>query len=412
MGERPWLFNSLMTQNLAFTEKTLEKISEKEGDFLAKLRKENFATYEKLQMPTAKEEEWRYTDLSSLKISDFSLTEKQHRFQQAIPKNKEIIFMPLLVAVKEHEDLVKKYLFKTYNSFILSDKLAALQGTFWQEGIFFYVPKNVTVDEPVSLTSFVTDDGKLIANHNLIVLEPNASARFYEDMGSDDGRNLFVEGTEVVLQEGAKLDYYTFQDYNAASFSLSYKLGDLQKDSALNWNLALFGGKIGKARVDTAFNGQNSQSEFQGIYFGQKEQHLAIITNSYHNTPHTTNKIVTKGVLKDKASSFSRGLARIEKSAPKTDSYIEDHVIHLSGEAKSNSIPSLEIINNDVKAAHAASSGEVDEGQMFYLMSRGLNRNEAEMLIVEGFFEPILKKIKIGQMQAKSRWVVEKRVRG
>ncbi len=397
---------------MAFTSQTLSKLSEKESAFLAQHRKKNFGTYEKLQMPTIKEEEWRYTDLTALKLSDFSLTEKQHRFQQAIPKNKDIIFMPLLLAAKEHADLVEKYLFKNYDSFILSDKLAAMQSTFWQEGVFFYVPKNISVEEPVSLTSFVADDGKLIANHNLIVLEQNSSARFYEDLGSDRGKNLFLEGTEVVLQKNAKLDYYSFQNYNADSFSLSYKRGILEQDAVLNWNLALFGGRIGKTKVDTVFNGQNSQSELQGIYFGQQSQHLAIITNSYHNVPHTTNKIVTKGVLKDKASSVSRGLVRIEKTAPKTDSYLADHVIHLSGEAQSNSIPSLEIINNEVKAAHAASSGEVDENHLFYLMSRGLNRNEAEMLIVEGFFEPILQKLKVGQMQAKSRWVVEKRVRG
>ncbi|HIK00293.1 TPA: Fe-S cluster assembly protein SufD [archaeon] len=401
-----------MTQNLAFTEQTLAKVAEKESDFLASLRKNNFSTFEKLPLPNQKEEEWRYTDLTPLKLSEFSLPEKKHGFNFSWQSNKEVIFMPLALAAREHEDLVEKHLFKTHSPFILSDKFAALQSAFWQEGVFVYVPKNVVVEDPVSLTAFVVDDGKLIAYHNLIVLEENSSAKFYEDMGSEKGKNLFIEGSEVVLSKDSKLDYYSFQNYNPESFSFSFKRGNLAKDSTLNWNFALFGGRIGKAKVDTVFNGENSRSELQGIYFGQKEQHLAIITNSYHNVPRTTNRIVTKGVLKDKASSFSRGLARIEKSAPKTDSYLADHVIHLSGEAQSNSIPSLEIINNDVKAAHAASSGEVNEDQLFYLMSRGLNRNEAEMLIVEGFFEPILQKIKIGQMQAKSRWVVEKRVRG
>src|SRR3989344_5026702 len=138
-----------------FTEQTLAKISEKEPDFLVKLRKQHLSIYDKLQMPTIRDEEWKYTDLTPLKISDFSLTEKQHRFQQAIPKNKDVIFMPLHVAAKEHEDLVKKYLFKVHSSFVLSDKFAALQSAFWQEGVFIYVPKNVSVDEPLSLTSFV-----------------------------------------------------------------------------------------------------------------------------------------------------------------------------------------------------------------------------------------------------------------
>jgi len=399
-------------ENLHFTEQTLAKISAQESDFLVSLRKNNFEIFSKLSMPSFKEEEWRYTDLLSLKLHEFSPIERNHKFRTAALKNKDVIFMPLSKAAKEHPDLIKKYLFTAHKDFIFSDKLAALESSFWNDGVFLYVPRGVSYEGPISLTSLVDESGKLVAHHNLIVLEENASANFYEDLGSAKGKNLFLEGTEVILQEGSRLDYYGLQNYSAESFSFGYKRGILEKDSTLNWNFALFGGKIGKIKVDTVFNGSNSQSELQGIYFGQHEQHLAIITNSYHNVPDTTNKILTKGVLKDKATSVSHGLVRIDKNAPQTDSYLADHVIHLGQEAKSNSIPSLEIINNDVKAAHSASSGEVDEDQLFYLMSRGLSKSESETIIVEGFFEPILKKLKIGQMQAKSRWVVEQRTRG
>lgn len=397
---------------MEITEQTLAKISSQESDFLAKLRKENFALYKKLQMPTFKDEEWRYTDLRPLKLEDFSIPAKGHKFRSSPLKNKEVIFMPLAEAAKEHADLIEKYLMAAHKDFIFGGKFAALEAAFWRDGAFLYVPKGAIYEDPISLTSFADEDGKLIANHNLIVLESNSSASFYEDLGSESGKNLFLDGTEVILQEGAMLDYYSMQNYSPASFSLSYKRGLLAKYSTLNWNFALFGGRIGKLKVDTIFNGQNSKSELQGIYFGQKDQHLAVIANSYHNAPQTANKIITKGVLKDKSTSISRGLVQIEKAASKTDSYLADHVIHLGQEARSNSVPSLSIANNDVKAAHSASSGEVDSDQLFYLMSRGLSKNEAEMLIVEGFFEPILAKLKIGQMQAKSRWVVEQRVRG
>ena len=139
---------------------------------------------------------------------------------------------------------------------------------------------------------------------------------------------------------------------------------------------------------------------------GHERQHVDFTINAHHNVPHTYNNVLAKGTVTDKATSVFRGLIKIEKAAQQTDSYLADHTLLLSNDALANSIPSLQIEANDVKASHGATVGQIDEEQLFYLASRGLDRSEAEQLIVSGFFEPLTAKIQDKEFQEKFRQAV------
>ncbi|MBI5354980.1 MAG: SufD family Fe-S cluster assembly protein, partial [Candidatus Aenigmarchaeota archaeon] len=126
---------------------------------------------------------------------------------------------------------------------------------------------------------------------------------------------------------------------------------------------------------------------------------INVMTNAHHRVPNTSNNINVRGVLKDTSSSIYRGLIKIEKNAQQTNSYLSEHSLMIGKNALANSIPSLEIDANDVKASHGSTTGKIDEEQIFYLMSRGLSRRESERLIIEGFFIPIIEKIPLQEVR-------------
>ena len=164
-----------------------------------------------------------------------------------------------------------------------------------------------------------------------------------------------------------------------------------------------FGGKINRLRVDTLFNGPGGNATNLGVMIGKNRQHLDCTTNAYHNVPNTTNDIVANAIMMDNSSSIYRGLIKIAKEAQGTNSFLSNNVLKLSEKAVANSIPALEIDANEVKASHGATIGQIDEEQLFYLRSRGLSQIDAERLIVEGFFEPIIHKITDEKVQEKFR---------
>jgi len=168
----------------------------------------------------------------------------------------------------------------------------------------------------------------------------------------------------------------------------------LARDARFSWNIGCFGGKLSRVRQDTIFRGEGSGSETVGVFFGTSGQHIDITTNAHHTVAGTTNRILAKGVMAGNGTSVYRGMIRIEKAAQKTDSYLANNILLLSEKALANSIPGLKIDANDVKASHGATVGQIDEEQVFYLMARGLPRKEAEMLIVKGFFDPAISKIR------------------
>ena len=153
------------------------------------------------------------------------------------------------------------------------------------------------------------------------------------------------------------------------------------------------GGTRAKSRIESYLAGPGANAKVTGAYFLTGSEHADYDTTQEHAAPNTTSDLFFKGVLADHSRAVWRGVIRVDKGAQKTDAYQENRNLLLSHEAHADSIPGLEIEANDVRCTHGATIGQIDKLQLFYLMSRGLSRAQAERLIVRGFFQPILDRI-------------------
>ena len=169
----------------------------------------------------------------------------------------------------------------------------------------------------------------------------------------------------------------------------------VDRDAELDWVTGGFGSAKGKVWIQNDLAGQGATSRVTGAYFADGDQHLDYDTYQLHQAPHTTSDFAFKGALRDRARAVWRGMIRVEEGAQKTNAYQENRNLLLSKTAHADSIPGLEILANDVRCTHGATLGQVDREQLFYLMSRGLSRSEAERLIVRGFFQDVLDRVEL-----------------
>ena len=283
----------------------------------------------------------------------------------------------------------------------------SLNSAFFSNGFFLYVPKNIEIKEPVRAVISLSNTNIL---RNLIVVESNSSVDVVEEIiDSEDGNeNLNSSITEIFALNNSRVNYYHSNNYSKNTFSFTSLNGTLERNANLNWISSCFGGKLNRLRIETFLNGDGSNSNNLGIFLGRNKEHIDFTTNVSHNALNTTNDIMVDGILKEESSSVYRGLILIAKEGQKTNSYLANHILKLGDKTLANSIPGLKIDANDVKASHGATVGQVNEEHMFYLMARGLSRKEAENLIVEGFFEPIIQKIPNEEIREKIRAVVNR----
>ncbi len=402
-----------------------------EPDWLRELRERSWKAWENIPMPTLKDEEWRRTDISNIDFAGFQPYGELNGHQEVSLDNlpddtrslvnrpgdrggfivqgdskiemtsiseelesQGVIFTSLDDAVQKHPELVKEYLF---SDAIIPEysKFAALNGAFWTGGIFLYVPKNVEVDIPVE--AIFTGRGKQMGMfpHTLIIVEANASAQFVEMFQSESGQGETLSSgiTEIYLKDNARLNFASVQNWNENVYDFSTKRAHIGRDANFTSVVASFGAKLSKYHVDSICDGQGAHANNYGLYFLNGIQHLDTGVLLKLNTSHTSGESVFKGALKGKSRSVFQGLIKIEKGAQQTDAELENKNMLLNEGARADSIPVLEILADDVKAGHGATVGRVDEDHLYYLMSRGLDRQQAERTIINGFFENVIQHI-------------------
>ncbi|MDI6721290.1 MAG: Fe-S cluster assembly protein SufD, partial [Candidatus Aenigmarchaeota archaeon] len=351
-----------------------------ETDWVMKRKMELFNKFLEVPMPRERQEEWRYTYVEKIDMSGI----ERKDFSPSLSSSDKIIFTDMRTAVARHSDILRKYFLLPQAK---EDKISLMQKIFWTNGIFVYVPKNM--DAGLLTTKIFLD--RDVMSYTLIILESGGSAEYFEEITGNT--KLMTDITEIYLSEGAKLDFYLLQNTGQDTCIFSNKNAFLGKDASMSWVNGSFGGKMARLKTDNCLKGLGSSSNTNSFFIGNGKQHIDITTNAIHLAPHTTNNIANKGILKGSASSVYRGMIKIEKEAQKTVSYLSDNTIML-GNAVANSIPGLMIDANDVKASHGSTIGQIDESQIFYLTSRGITKEQAEKLIIEGFIDPSIEMIK------------------
>jgi Fe-S cluster assembly protein SufD len=381
---------------MPLTLETLERsVLQGEPDWLRERRLSALATYERLPMPSKTDEEWRRTDISGLKATDFSELEHRNGFNLAglAPLPRGVILEPLRVAAEKHRQLVEPLLFSLARAD--RDHFTALHAAFFTGGTFLYVPDGVVIDEPIVALHTSHGGGSALLPHTLIVAGRGARFHYLDEYVSDGGEEAAYRtgSAEIFVGEGAEVGYVALQKWGRKAWHFGDQRARLEKDSKLRLFNVTLGARFSKTRVEASLAGQGADAELKAIYFASGDQFFDFHTLQDHQVGNTRSDLLFKGALQDTARTVYAGLIRIEKGAARSDAYQANRNLVLSDHAKATSIPMLEIDNNDVRCTHGATVGPVDPQHLFYLRSRGIPEQTAKRMIVQGFFGDVLDRI-------------------
>jgi FeS assembly protein SufD len=307
-------------------------------------------------------------------------------------KSKGLVICSIQDAIKDHPDKIKKSLELTDPK---TDKYTALNNAFFNSGIFIYIPRGLVLEKTIHLISSLSMDQTSTISRNIVIGEENCKASIVQELYAPKStkQQAYLELLDVIVNQNTELDMITLQamDQNAVNFST--RKANIGRDGRMNWYLGLFGSLLSRYKIDNYLTGIGANATDTEVVFGNKNQSFDITSNLIHVAPSTTGRVLEKSVLKDTSKSLFKGMIRIEKEAHHAESYLSGHSILLDKGAKSDSIPGLEIFTNDVKATHSASVAQIDDEHLFYLGTRCLNKSDAQKIIIEGFLEPLSRKM-------------------
>jgi len=426
-----------------FRRDAMNALSERSNEpaWMREKRQVAWSLFEELPMPTTSDEDWRRTDIRTLKWDQLELSvnssiepvsqlaELPEPLRVALDEGQEaagrlafvngkavyhelveglseqgVVFTDMATAVREYPKLVQKY-FMTECVAPSDGKFAALNGAFWQGGAFIYVPKEVEIEEPFQVAIALEGDGTAIFPHTLVVAERFAYVNLIEETVSlrnanpshgeaklsvdSDGQALSNGIVEIIAGDGAQVRYVEVQRWGENVFNFNTKRAVHRPDSVVVWETGQLGGRLTKTYVDSVLEGNGSSAEFNGVYFMSNRQHVDLDTLTHHIGLSTGGDLLLKGALRDNARAVFQGMIKIDPTGQQTNSYLKNENLLLSNHARADSIPSLEIDANDVRASHGATISRIDEEYIFYLQSRGIPRSTATRMIVEGFFSSV-----------------------
>lgn len=329
-------------------------------------------------------------------------------------KEQGVILTDLDSAVRNYPELVQQY-FMTSCVPVNTSKYTALHAAFWSGGVFLYVPKEVEIEAPLLAQFYVDAASAGIFTHTLIIADELSSVRFAEEFTSDVASEqvaLVSDIVEVHAKNGAHVELSNMQDLGQNIWNITNKNAQYDKDGSVTFVVADLGAKVNLATIGAGLQGNGSAGELVGVFFTDNDQRYSINTLSDHIGLSTNAETLVKGVLTDESRVEFDGMIRVRPKAQQTASYLSAHGLLLSKKARGEFIPGLEIAANEVSASHGATSGQIDEEQLFYLMVRGIPREEAERIIVQGFFEPVLQRIPLENLRTRLRRSIIRRMHG
>ena len=317
-------------------------------------------------------------------------------------------------AVRDYPELVQQY-FMTSCVPVNSTKYTALHAAFWSGGVFLYIPQGVEIEDPILAQIWIDTPASATFAHTLIIAEEMSSVRYVEEHSSafdGDVPSLLDGVVEVYVKNAAHVEFSNMQDLGQNVWSITNKNAVHEKDGSTTWVLADLGSKVMLSNIGIGLTGSGSVGELVGVFFTDHDQRYSINTLSDHASTATNAETLVKGVLTDESRVEFIGMIRVQPKAQQTASFLSDHTLLLSDKCRAESIPSLEIGANEVSASHGATTGKIDEEQLFYLMVRGISREEAERIIVQGFFEPVLQRIPLENLRNRLRRSIVRRMSG
>jgi Fe-S cluster assembly protein SufD len=418
-----------------------------EPSMLAGLRRDGWKTYIDTPMPSRRSEEWRYTDISDLDPEAFtpvtcegdrvqSIDELPTPVREALESDSEragvlirhngciehsrvepeldrkgVIYAPLVEVAEERPDLLERFLFRS-DVAPMERKLWSLHAALLSGGYLLYVPAGVQVEHPLHAFRYLDEAGGIVSTHSLIVAEAGARVTCIDEYVSPDLEleTLSLNGVEIFGADGASVSYLALQQYGRGVRHFSMQHSNTGRDSELNGFNVTLGADVARADVTSHLEGQGARSEMLALWFGDRDQHFDHHTLQHHEAPSAHSDLLYKGALTGASNSVFRGLIKVAEGAQLTDAYQTNRNLLLSPEASAVTLPNLEIGADDVRCSHGATVGQVDDTMLFYLMSRGLDRRQAERLLVFGFFDEVLERVPGEGVRSRIRESIEEKI--
>lgn len=429
----------------AYTQADVEALSQanNEPQWLLEARLSAWELYEDMPMPTTSDEDWRRTDYRHIRWNEADkLIQANGATVDTVPqahrepllgdreggtmvfvdgklvyhnladelRQQGVIFTDLLTACKEHEDLVRPNLM-TKAVLPTRGKFAAMHGALWTHGVFVYVPRNKVAELPLHVVMYNTHSGASMG-HVLVMLDENSQATVQVEYASApaEQQSAYVGATELLVGDAANLTYVALQNWNRSTYEFSNQKARIGRDASLDWINGTMGGKLIKAYLELDIDGLGGNGRMSGFFFADDNQHFDLDTQQNHNAPLTTSDLLFKGAGKDQARTVWQGMIKSLPQMQKIDGYQVCRNLMLSDETRMDGIPGLEIEADDVACSHAATFGTLEEEPIFYLMSRGITRPQAELMVIDGFFDELLNRIPFERVRDRLKAAIEAKI--
>jgi Fe-S cluster assembly protein SufD len=361
-------------------------------------------------LPSFEEEIWRYTPIADLDVSKYELGAPggsllEFGLTNGVDEEAAAVIHIVdgqVVSISVHDESVTVLTDGTeFENLIGSvmrtgaDVFSDYNFAYCSAPIVIHIASNAVIAGTVLIRQHTTTEGLAWFPRVLVDVGENSEATVVEHQTSPDIDALVCPVTELRVNQAARLRYLTVQEHGPRTWQIATQMAEIDRDAHLAVSQIALGGEYARARIDTKMVGQGSSADISAVYFGRADAQHDFRTFQRHNAPHTNSNLLFKGVLDDRSRAIYTGLIRIERDAADVNAYQTNRTLKLSEEAWSESVPNLEIENNDVRCSHASAVGPIDRDQRFYLESRGVPEDIAEALIVRGFFADVLDQLPV-----------------
>ncbi|ELY92678.1 Fe-S cluster assembly protein SufD [Natrialba taiwanensis] len=392
------------------TEEQVRQISGEldEPEWLTETRLEALDALADLEMPDVIRTPGRdWTNLHELDFESFvdPLNAAEDK-DQVGPADAEVLSWA--EAVAEHEDLLKEHFGSVVD--LQENYLTALSTALFSTGTVVYVPEGVDAED---VTIRTEQNSQSLFNYTLVVTEESSSVTILErqSTGQKQDEQYYSGVVEVVAGENSSVQYGSLQNLSEEAYNFTVKRGDAGTYATIDWIEANIGTQLTKTEVSTELNGESSETQIVGAFYGHNDQHFDLDAKVWHRAEHTTADLVTRGVTDDIARSVYEGVQDVGSEAWDTSSYQRENTLMLSDESEADASPKLIINNHDTEASHSATVGQIDQEDLLYMTSRGVNPRAARNMLVEGFFVPVFEEIAVDELREDLEELIATRLR-
>jgi len=397
-----------------------------------RLREGALDRFEEVGLPSVEEEEWKYTNLAALgkidldpvvastaeisaeEVKAFSYPESANsqivlvngileKGLSSLQDANQIVVEELAAAVADsrYSELIREYLAR--GTAYRESGLTALNTAFLASGVFVLIPRNVKLNVPLHLLCLSSPNGPETTNlpRILVVSEENSSATIIETYSATGENQYFTDAVvEIVLQAGAQLEHYRVQRESNNAFHVTTTAADLGRGSRYNTTSITLGAKLSRHNINVIMDHEGAECRVDGLYLVSTGQHADTHSVIDHKQPHCSSHQLYKGILDGNSRAVFNGKIFVRHGAQKTDAKQTNKNLLLSREARVDTKPQLEIFADDVKCAHGAAVGQIDEDELFYLETRGIRTELARNLLTYGFAEEVIGNIKVDSIRS------------